>query len=77
MTDAYAPWARYFLNRTQGGQLDGTGYVMIYGNGGGKIGHFAICKHEKIAEVGADPRRGWHPGRCRLCNLNMTVDSGD
>lgn len=72
-----AQWARYFLNTTQGGAYDGTGYVMLYGSGKGRIGTFAICKHEKLAAADARPSVGWHPGRCTKCGLDMTVDSGD
>lgn len=70
-------WARYLLNRTQGGQYDGTGYVMMYEQGKGRVGRFAICKHTKVAEPGANPSRGWHPGYCGTCGLDLTVDSGD
>ena len=83
-TGSYVPWARYFLICTQGGRLDGTGYVVVYnsayrdGNSfGGRAGRFAICQHEKVPDPGAAPARGWHPGRCKLCGLDMTVDSGD
>lgn len=71
-------WARYFLNRTQGGAYDGTGYVMLYGkNGVGRIGKFAICEHVKETARDARPHIGWHPGHCTKCGLDMTVDSGD
>lgn len=70
-------WARYMLGRTQGGQPDGTGEVLIYNNGHGIAGKFAICRHKKVPGAGADPRRGWHPGYCAGCGLDMTVDSGD
>lgn len=83
-TSTHAPWARYFLTRTQGGRLDGGGYVVVYDSRyadgkslGGRAGRFAICKHEKEVGPGAVPSRGWHPGHCRLCGLDMTVDSGD
>lgn len=84
-------WAKYFLHTTQGGQFDGTGYVIIYQSprwerdeegkthavGGALIGSFAICKHQKQEGAGADHQRGWHPGYCKVCGMNMTVDSGD
>ena len=70
-------WARYFLNRTQGGVFDGSGYVMIWDKSAGRIGRFAICKHTKVAGAGANPRYGWHPGWCSKCGLDMTVDSSD
>lgn len=37
----------------------------------------AICEHEKVEGAGANHMRGWHPGRCRLCDMDMSVDSGD
>lgn len=92
-------WARYFLNKEQGGGLSGSGYVMIYGGlkakrneagaiildenqrhvmaGSGRIGRFAICQHEKKDAPGANHSRGWHPGHCTKCGLDMTVDSSD
>lgn len=80
-------WARAFVNHTQSGFLDGTGVLVWYRpNYGhkeegdalaGRIVTFALCKHDKVVGAGANPQRGWHPGRCRLCDLDMTVDSGD
>lgn len=45
--------------------------------GGAIIGHFAICKHKKVDHADANHMRGWHPGHCSVCGMNMTVDSGD
>lgn len=82
----YKSWAHYFLIDGQGGGLTGEGYAVIYSsewdpatrrNVGGKAYRFAICKHEKVAGAGANPQRGWHPGHCSKCGLDMTVDSGD
>lgn len=70
-------WARYFLSTTQGGQFDGTGYVMFWDASKGRIGSFALCKHEKVDAPGANHQRGWHPSRCKKCGLDMTYDSGD
>lgn len=77
-------WARVFLNYTQGGSMDGTGLLVWYRDPftrnkpeGSQIARFAICKHEKKAAIGANPNRGWHPGSCVRCGLNMTVDSSD
>jgi hypothetical protein len=79
-------WARLFLTMTQGGKLDGRGYVVWYKSPwvssrgepeGSQIGTFAICKHENVPGAGANPQRGWHPGSCLKCGLDMTVDSGD
>lgn len=52
---------------------------MIKGRmvGGAIYGSFAICEHHKVDGPGADHRRGWHPGSCSKCGLNMTYDSGD
>lgn len=70
-------WARYFLNRTQGGRFDGTGFVIWYGSGKGRVATFAICKHEPVAGADARPHVGYHPARCGKCGLDMTVDSSD
>lgn len=73
-------WARYFYNITQGGHRDGTGIVLIYGDpfvNDARAGRFALCRHTKVMSPGANPMRGWHPGFCEHCGLNMTVDSGD
>lgn len=45
--------------------------------GGALIGSFAICRHEKMDALGANHQRGWHPGHCIKCGMDMTVDSGD
>lgn len=70
-------WARYFLGATQGGQFDGTGYVMFWVHSKGRIGRFAICKHKQVEGHGANHSRGWHPSRCSECGLDTSVDSGD
>lgn len=71
-------WARYFLFHGQGGGLTGEGVVISYGgHKSGNAGRFAICKHKKVTGPGANPSRGWHPGHCELCGLDMSVDSGD
>lgn len=79
---AWKTWARYFFTRTQGGVRDGGGYVVVYSTrlsdgGAGYGGRFAICKLRKVDAPGANHSRGWHPGSCELCGLDMTVDSGD
>ena len=82
---SWGHWARYFLNTGQGGGYDGTGYVIWYDRGGketnyqaiGRVARFAICKHEKVEGPGANHSRGWHPGYCGKCGLDMSVDSGD
>lgn len=72
-------WAFYFLTNcsNMGSAPDGSGYVTVYGGGKPKVGSFAICKHEKKLAAGANPSRGWNPGACVKCGLDMTIDSGD
>lgn len=76
-----ASWATYFLNSQNG--RDGEGFALYYGYNDkheavGCAVKFAICKHKKTEE-GHQPNhmRGWHPGHCELCGLDMSVDSGD
>lgn len=77
-TSTWGRWARYFLGVTQGGTLDGTGYVIWYGdNGNGRVGRFALCQHKKQGGSAAQSQRGYHPGHCTKCGLDMTVDSSD
>lgn len=69
-------------SRTQGGALDGSARVLIYRPTWGKdatprTATFRLCDHEKRVGAGARPERGWHPGSCTNCGLDMTVDSGD
>lgn len=73
----YGHWARYWLKTTQGGALTGEGYVIFWDQSKGRVARFAICKHEKQIGAGARPERGWHPGHCKHCGLDMSVDSGD
>lgn len=75
-------WAMFFLSpsamgNANHGSFDGGGYVMIYSGRAPITGRFAICEHEKKDAAGADHRRGWHPGQCTKCGLDMTVDSSD
>lgn len=76
-------WAQFFLTagHNMSLALDGGGYVVSYGppypTPSPNVGRFAICKHEKEEGAGADHRRGWHPGKCKLCGMDMTIDSGD
>lgn len=87
-----AKWARYFLTSGQGGDLTGEALVFVYGGGGYYsretpdewIGtkptawKVAICKHQKAGGgTREQEQRGWHPGACALCGMDMTVDSGD
>lgn len=74
--------AMYFLNTGQGGGYTGEGTVLFHGGwkdgkSVARMGRFSICKHEKIVGAGARPERGWHPGHCGKCGLDMSVDSGD
>lgn len=72
-------WAQYFLTNysNMGSAPDGSGFVSVYGSREPKVGRFAICNHEKQLSAGANPSRGWKPGSCVKCGLNMTIDSGD
>jgi hypothetical protein len=71
-------WAQFFMTPAgMGGRLDGGGYVVAWGNQAPTVARFAICKHEKVDGPGANHSRGWHPGSCKHCGLDMTVDSGD
>jgi hypothetical protein len=56
---------------------DGEIVTPAHSVGGALIGHFAICKHQKQEGAGANHQRGWHPGHCKVCGMDMTVDSGD
>jgi hypothetical protein len=83
-TEAGKNWAQFFLTpapmgNANIGSFDGAGYVMIYSsrNEGPVVGRFAICKHEFKMGAGANPSRGWRPGSCTKCHLDMTVDSSD
>jgi hypothetical protein len=84
-------WTQFFLRpAAMGGQgsFDGTGYAVIYGGSRYDqeakksiytpvVLRFALCKHEKVVPADARPERGWHPGHCKHCGLDMSVDSGD
>jgi hypothetical protein len=71
-SDGHKTWTQYFLQVS-----DGSGYALIYGMRGGRIARFTICKHQKKTHPGANPSRGWHPGHCIKCGLDLSVDSGD
>lgn len=76
-----------------GFELSGSGYAVTYGGSqwvpddaakfGGRrvekpiVRRFAICKHERELHAGANPDRGWRPGHCKHCGMDMTIDSGD
>lgn len=74
----YVSWTTFFLHRTQNSIYDGSGMFVRYEASRPPItGRFWICKHEKVDAPDANHIRGWHPGWCKLCGLDMTVDSGD
>ena len=83
MGETFTTWARYFLKATQGGGLDGTGYVIWYhskpGFGGvARMGEFAVCDHAVVGtSTPQEKQRGWHKAYCSKCGLDMTVDSSD
>lgn len=77
-------WTQFFLSAdaNMGFELSGAGYAVTYGAyRDGKatpiVRRFAICKHERELHAGADPSRGWRPGHCKHCGMDMTIDSGD
>ncbi len=80
----HTTWARVFLSYTQGGQRDGRGvHIWHKGQAPRNVGHsqvasFALCQHTKrtISSI-HDQQRGWHPGHCTRCGLDLTVDSSD
>lgn len=65
-------WTQFFLLPSEG-----TGYAITYGNPAAITVRFAICKHKMVEGPGANHSRGWHPGWCEKCGLDMSVDSGD
>lgn len=74
----------YMLDCGQGGGLTGKGWVITqqglrYDEESVVGGRFALCVHEfeSTLPAGFDPRRGWAPGYCKKCGLDMSVDSGD
>jgi hypothetical protein len=74
--------ALYMLTCGQGGGFTGEGYVIVtkgYASDETSViaGRFALCKHEMVEGPGANHSRGWHPGWCGKCGLDMSVDSGD
>jgi hypothetical protein len=80
--DGRKQWTQFYLSGGQGGGLNGQGYAVRYGSSyptpAPRVMRFAICKHEFNGTGTAEQsRRGWHPGHCSKCGLDMTVDSGD
>lgn len=78
LINGHKQWAQYFLFGAGMGSppyvYGGNGYVLAYPD---NFGEFAICKHQKEEGAGANHNRGWHPGRCKHCGMDMTVDSSD
>jgi hypothetical protein len=78
----YPEWVTAFHNPVAMGTApDGSGYILRADwHDGGKavVYSFAICEHIKTEEGHRpNPSRGWHPGHCEKCGLDMTIDSGD
>lgn len=77
----YGQIAMVALPKTQGGALTGEAKVLFYspkwGKQGPRTAKFKLCDHAHVAGASANPSRGWHPGRCSKCGLDMTVDSSD
>lgn len=75
-------WTMFYFGTTQGGSWDGSGMLVRYGGGNPTpqpiTGRFALCKHEAVGTgTREQSMRGWHPGYCKLCGLDLTVDSSD
>lgn len=64
-------WTQFFLFG------DGTGYAVTYASTAPIVRKFQICEHEFVMGPGANPERGWRPGSCKHCGMDMSVDSGD
>lgn len=78
----YSTYCKAFLRSTpMGGRQswDGSGVLLeMHNSTKPRVFRFALCKHEKTEDGHSpDHGRGWHPGHCKHCNLDMTVDSGD
>jgi hypothetical protein len=83
-------WTQFFLlaDANMAMQLGGGGYAVTYGKSSWDdvakksvqhpiVRRFQICQHEIELSAGANPDRGWRPGACKHCGMDMTVDSGD
>lgn len=77
-------WTQLFLSNgaNMAFELDGSGYAVTYGAYRDRkatpiVRRFRICQHERVLHDGADPDRGWRPGHCKHCGMDMTIDSGD
>jgi hypothetical protein len=72
-------WTMLFLlhDANMSGALGGGGYAVTYRTNDPIVRRFQICRHEIELAPGADPQRGWRPGKCKHCGMDMTVDSGD
>lgn len=71
--NGHPEWTQFFL-------LDerfGKHYAVRYEGGKGNVYRWIVCEHEKVEGAGANHSRGWHPGKCRKCGMDMTIDSGD
>lgn len=79
----WGTWARVFMSYTQGNQMAGNGYLIAYKSMSSqpdkfhRCWTFALCDHAFKAGAGGNPSRGWNPGYCTRCGLDMSVDSGD
>lgn len=90
MPDGHKSWTYFFLCPGAMGQgLDGRGHAVTYSSGrydqeAKKMVHtpivrrFALCAHERVGTgTQEQERRGYAPGHCGKCGLDMTVDSSD
>lgn len=69
----------FLMANMDGSSWKGSGLLVTSHNTDhGRVFKFALCAHEKTTEGHSpNPGRGWHPGHCKLCGMDMTVDSGD
>lgn len=77
--ETFSTYCKLFTCSTPGGGgWDGSGVIMTNDYPNPTVYTFALCLHEK-SEEGHSPNhnRGWHPGHCAHCNMDMSVDSGD
>lgn len=78
-TFSHTHWTQFFLlhDANMGMGLGGGGYAVVYGSKAPAVRRFQICQHEKELHAGANESRGWSPGHCKHCGMDMTIDSGD
>lgn len=72
--ETHPRWTQFFLFYDATG--GGTGYAVAYRPfGKPAVLEFALCRHEKVVHSDARPSYGWHPGHCKHCGMDMSIDS--